>query len=234
MANNGLFDFNSGIQFQPDVQARYEAWKADPRNAAAIAEVVKKKGPWGALTAGYQAALDAGVLTPQDFANPANNPSNVAIDARGQVANHESVTKGLGPALVLGGAMFGGSLLAGGAGGSAPIGPGLTTGSVNSTIPSVVGSTSKSWLGPLIGTGLSTAGNIIGAKITANANSDAARIQQEYNDKALAAAKEEQDYKRAQFGNYLNRLQPYANGAQPALTRVADLLNPSNISGPAR
>lgn len=119
MANNGLFDFSSGIQFQPDVQARYEAWKADPRNAAALTQAFQRAPGLKKQTSGYQAALDAGVLKPEDFTNAASNGSNVSVGPDGQVGLHEGVTKGMGPALVLGGGLVGGSLLAGGGGAAA-------------------------------------------------------------------------------------------------------------------
>ncbi len=227
------------IQFQPDVQARFDAWARDPRNAAVINASKRPGHEFDMAYAPYTAALKAGVISPQDFQNATDNNEQLAPDATGYVQAHQGVPTAaklaLGGIGVLSGLGIAGALGGGGAAAAAaPIGPGLTSGVVNSTMLPAVASTSKSWLAPLIGSGLSTAGNVAGAVIAAKGNSDAAKLQAEATDKALAAAKEEQTYKRGQYASYLSRLQPYDTSAAPSLTRLQSLLSPSMITGAAR
>lgn len=127
MGSSGLFDFSSGIEFQPEVQARLRAWGHDPANAPAIsAAVSKNKGGLiiGTAVAPYQAALDAGVITPQDFQNAVSNPSNINIGPDGTVGIHEGLTKGMGPFALGAAAVTGGGLLGGAAGGAGAAGAG--------------------------------------------------------------------------------------------------------------
>ncbi len=94
----------------------------------------------------------------------------------------------------------------------------------------------SSWLtGPtasLISTGIGAAGNIWATSKAAGAEADAARLSAEYYDKALAAEKEDRDYKRNQYNDYLSRLDPYAQTGYAANDRISRFLGQTPTARP--
>lgn len=76
----------------------------------------------------------------------------------------------------------------------------------------------------LITTGLNAFGNIYSANKQQETSEAAQQIQAQEFDKALAAAKEEQTYKRSAFSSYTDRLQPYANSGYAASDRLSQFM----------
>ena len=107
---------SQAIQFQPDVQAQYQAWVRDPQNAAII-QSIREKAPFlEKASAPLTAAVQAGILTPQDFQNASSNDEQYSVGENGTVGPHQGVP--LAAKIALGGigALTGGSLIAGLAG----------------------------------------------------------------------------------------------------------------------
>lgn len=122
----------------------------------------------------------------------------------------------------------GGSVLGGNQTGPNPTQTELNAGGGNPATSNAA----TSWLtqnGAKVGTGvLPTALNafsqIYGANKAADASAAGQQIQSAEFDKALAATKEEQDYKRGQFSSYTARLQPYANTGYAADDRLSQFM----------
>lgn len=126
---------------------------------------------------------------------------------------------------------------AAGAGTAASVAPNVAS-LTSSTIPADALNTATSagsWLtspiASLIGTGINSAGQIYGANKAADTSIQAAQIQAAEYDKALAAAKAEQDYQHSQdllktnqYNSYLTRLQPYAQTGQAADNRISQFM----------
>ena len=115
--------------------------------------------------------------------------------------------------------------------GTAAAGTGAAAGGGVAATAGGVGSWLTSPYGSLISQGISTAGNIYGANKAADASAEAARIQAESFDKALAAAKEEQDYAHSrdtrgdnQYADYLSRLNPYGQTGQASSNRLSQFM----------
>lgn len=168
-------------------------------------------------------ALKKGLITQGDL-----NSAQV-LDPDGTVHTRESVP--LAAKLAIGGIGLatGGALLSGAGGAAAATGAGTAGTTAAAAAPLVTKAATSSWLAPLIGAGASTIGTIAGAKIAANANSDAAKIQSADTAKALAAAQEEQAYKRKQFADYQARLQPYQQQGAAAFANLSDILGRAGI-----
>lgn len=90
----------------------------------------------------------------------------------------------------------------------------------------------------LIRYGVPTAGNIVGNVLQARAEGKAADVNADYLNRALEAAKEEQQYRRTfdeeargynrgQRADYLGRLQPYGDAGTAATGRASALLTTS-------
>jgi hypothetical protein len=120
----------------------------------------------------------------------------------------------------------------GGGSGAAAGGGGAATGAGAGTAASVAGSAAApaakaagSWLtGPtasLIGTGIGLGGQIWGAHEALAAQDKAAELQDKQFQAALAQQKEEQQYNRNQYADYLARLQGYGDTGNAANARLA-------------
>lgn len=97
--------------------------------------------------------------------------------------------------------------------------------------------------------GIPVLGDVLGQRAQSNAQNEATRAQAEYLEKALEAAREEQqyrrgfdenerdysrgryteerDYGRGQYANYLGRLSPYSSAGADAVGRASALLTTS-------
>lgn len=114
-----------------------------------------------------------------------------------------------------------------GAGASGSLGGSSTapavTGGAASTVP-VSRVLISQGTGQVIAGGLGAGAQIYGAKKQSQANADALKAQTDATNKALAVAKEQQQYQRTQYANYLTRMQPYDAIGQQAVTRLQDVL----------
>jgi hypothetical protein len=102
---------------------------------------------------------------------------------------------------------------------------GGTAATVAGTAAPVAAKGVKSWLtgnaGSLIDKGVQAGTGIWAANKAAGAAEDAAKLQEKYYDEALKAEREEKDYDRNQYADYLQRLDPYTQTGYGANDRIA-------------
>ncbi len=76
----------------------------------------------------------------------------------------------------------------------------------------------------ILGGGIGGAFQYAGGKAQADAQKEATQVQNQFNEKSLAAAQEQLQWQRAQYGNYLQRMQPYNQQGMAAGTTLSNLL----------
>jgi hypothetical protein len=79
-------------------------------------------------------------------------------------------------------------------------------------------------LGPIISAGIGGGMQYAGGKAQADATKQASQLQNQFNEKALAAAQEQLKWQREQYGNYLQRMQPYNQLGLNAGSTLSNLL----------
>lgn len=141
------------IQFQPDVQSRYDAWIHDPRNVPAI-NAAQQAAPFvEKLYGSYTAALKAGIITPQDFDNAVDNREKLAVGPNGTVGPHQGIPLAAKALAAIPIALGGGEILGALGGVGAPAAAATEGAGAAGVLPSTtIGS---GFLGPITGgTGL--------------------------------------------------------------------------------